>query len=368
VVKYYRNGTLLYTSTVAPPYPLQVDTSLNTVYAGVYNVVISGTSLATSPVKYVLQDVQGSTRAVMSGTSVIARHDFFPFGEEIGAWVGMRTSGQGFGAIDKIRQRYAMTERDDSTGLDHTWWRKYENRSGRWTSPDPYGGSMSITNPQSFNRYSYVQNDPLNFVDPTGLLSVCSYGVHHVRVGDWGGHDVLVFEGCFEVGGGGFQGEPTQRGGGGQGGNRQKPQQKKGGGFVKYSKEDCEALAKEIERLAQKVEDRAQGLMNDHLDFVVKGMTEEIEAHVKSFEQAQVPLNNALNKYDKNCKGKGPPPPGLERARQLAGQPAPSRTRPLNAPSERSLLPWLVPPVLVGLTCILCPECCAVSAPVLAIP
>ncbi len=24
-------------------------------------------------------------------------------------------------------------------------------------------------NPQSFNRYSYVQNDPVNFADPTGL-------------------------------------------------------------------------------------------------------------------------------------------------------------------------------------------------------
>src|SRR6266566_4325076 len=41
VVKYYRNGSLVYTSTVAPPYPLQVDTSLNTVNAGVYNVVIT---------------------------------------------------------------------------------------------------------------------------------------------------------------------------------------------------------------------------------------------------------------------------------------------------------------------------------------
>ncbi len=116
-----RNATLLYTSTVAPAYPLQVDTSLNTVNAGVYNVVISGTRVTASPVNYVLQDVQGSTRAVMSGTSVIARHDFLPFDEEIGAGVGMRTSGQGFGATDKIRQRYSMIERDDATGLDHTW-------------------------------------------------------------------------------------------------------------------------------------------------------------------------------------------------------------------------------------------------------
>jgi len=31
---------------------------------------------------------------------------------------------------------------------------------------------MSIANPQSFNRYNYVQNDPVNFIDPTGLFCV----------------------------------------------------------------------------------------------------------------------------------------------------------------------------------------------------
>jgi RHS repeat-associated protein len=142
----------------------------------------------------VLQDVQGSTRAVMSGTTVVPRHDFLPFGEEIGAGTGLRTTGQGFGVTEKIRQRYAMTERDDATGLDHTWWRKYESFSGRWTSPDPYRGSMSIADPQSFNRFSYVQNDPVNFVDPTGLYWAIDWGscrtnwvwVAHVEGGgDW---------------------------------------------------------------------------------------------------------------------------------------------------------------------------------------
>jgi hypothetical protein len=42
---------------------------------------------------------------------------------------------------------------------------------GRWTSPDQLEGK--IGNPQSFNRYSYVQNDPVNFVDPSGLF--CMY-------------------------------------------------------------------------------------------------------------------------------------------------------------------------------------------------
>ena len=167
VVKYFRNGTLVYTSTVAPTYPLQVDTSLNTVNAGVYNVVITS-------------DLQNVTWTNVASTIQVTNNDIRKVSGTntwYDAGVGMRTWGQGFGAEDKIRQRYAMTERDDSTGLDHTWWRKYENRSGRWTSPDPYNGSMTIANPQSFNRYAYVQNDPVNFVDPSGLLPVlvCGY-------------------------------------------------------------------------------------------------------------------------------------------------------------------------------------------------
>jgi len=85
----------------------------------------------------------------------------------------MRTSAQGYSAADNVRQRYADTRLDDATGLDHTLWRKLETRSGRWTTPDPYGLSMEGTDPQSFNRYGYVRNDPVNIVDPSGLRMVC---------------------------------------------------------------------------------------------------------------------------------------------------------------------------------------------------
>lgn len=36
-------------------------------------------------------------------------------------------------------------------------------------SPVIYLGSMRVSDPQSFNRYAYVENDPANFTDPTGL-------------------------------------------------------------------------------------------------------------------------------------------------------------------------------------------------------
>jgi hypothetical protein len=41
---------------------------------------------------------------------------------------------------------------------------------GRFTSPDPLGGSLA--DPQSLNRYVYVRNNPLGFTDPTGMY-VC---------------------------------------------------------------------------------------------------------------------------------------------------------------------------------------------------
>ncbi|MGH8553092.1 MAG: RHS repeat-associated core domain-containing protein, partial [Methylococcales bacterium] len=100
----------------------------------------------------------------------VARTDHQAFGEEVGLGVGLRTIEQGYSVEKPTRQGYGLTENDDATGLNHTWFRKNENQAGRWTSPDPYKGSMSVGNPQSFNRYSYVQNEPTNFVDPSGLL------------------------------------------------------------------------------------------------------------------------------------------------------------------------------------------------------
>lgn len=122
-------------------------------------------------VKYVFQDWQGSTRATVGNTGYVsARMDYTAFGESINAGVGQRTPAQSFNAFVGIPQKYALTERDAATGLDHTWFRKNESRAGRWTSPDPYNGSASLRNPQSFNRFSYVENQPTNFVDPSGLV------------------------------------------------------------------------------------------------------------------------------------------------------------------------------------------------------
>jgi hypothetical protein len=43
---------------------------------------------------------------------------------------------------------------------------------GRFQSPDPLLNSGRPWNPQTWNRYAYVLNNPLRFVDPTGLYNL----------------------------------------------------------------------------------------------------------------------------------------------------------------------------------------------------
>ena len=51
----------------------------------------------------------------------------------------------------------------------HAQFREYSDMEGSWMQPDPYQGSYDFSNPQSLNRYAYVNGMPLSFVDPRGL-------------------------------------------------------------------------------------------------------------------------------------------------------------------------------------------------------
>jgi hypothetical protein len=54
------------------------------------------------------------------------------------------------------------------------WARRYTTNSGRWLTPDPYSGSISAGDPQSWNRYAYTGNDPVKTIDPLGLAGTCN--------------------------------------------------------------------------------------------------------------------------------------------------------------------------------------------------
>jgi RHS repeat-associated protein len=75
------------------------------------------------------------------------------------------------GEYYKNNRKYTGYERDWATNLDNAKARTFNHNRGRFLQPDPLGvGAADATNPQSLNRYSYVGNDPANFVDPRGLL------------------------------------------------------------------------------------------------------------------------------------------------------------------------------------------------------
>ncbi|HLL75101.1 MAG TPA: BPSL0067 family protein [Pyrinomonadaceae bacterium] len=146
-----------------------------------------GGSVTNGGTKYVAADHQGSTRVVMAGQTVVARHDYLPFGEDsLVAGVGMRAADQQYGQPGGVRHKYAGMEGDYSTGMSHTLWREYDSLSARWTATDPYAGSMELASPQSFNRYNYVNNDPVNLTDPLGLMPA-SQGWGGASASFWGG-------------------------------------------------------------------------------------------------------------------------------------------------------------------------------------
>ena len=56
-------------------------------------------------------------------------------------------------------------------GLYDFLYREHSPVQGRWLSPDPAGlAAVNPADPQSWNRYAYVGNRPLNSVDPLGLI------------------------------------------------------------------------------------------------------------------------------------------------------------------------------------------------------
>jgi RHS repeat-associated protein len=123
------------------------------------NATGSGTS-------YITADALGSPRVITAqDQSVKARHDYLPFGEEIPAGYGSRTASQGYVA-DGLRQKFTGKERDSESGLDYFGARYYASALGRFTGVDSFFGVMR--NPQTLNRYAYVLNNPLRYIDPTG--------------------------------------------------------------------------------------------------------------------------------------------------------------------------------------------------------
>jgi RHS repeat-associated protein len=71
-----------------------------------------------------------------------------------------------------IRSRCTGRERDAESGLDYFGARHYGNSLGRFMQPDEAFNDQETGDPQSWNLYSYVRNNPLRYTDPTGNACV----------------------------------------------------------------------------------------------------------------------------------------------------------------------------------------------------
>jgi RHS repeat-associated protein len=130
------------------------------------------TSSSSASIEWLISDQLGTPRMVIDQTgslSGVRRQDYLPFGEEIGEGVGGRTTNQGYGQPDGVRNRFTGKERDAETGLDYFMARYLSSSQGRFTSSDPIILSAArLNDPQQLNLYAYTRNNPLKFIDPFG--------------------------------------------------------------------------------------------------------------------------------------------------------------------------------------------------------
>jgi RHS repeat-associated protein len=133
--------------------------------AVVLGLLVPAAALAqttTQVIEYYTTDALGSVRAVtkkVNGTwQVVSRHDYMPFGEEVSP-----------PPPPSDKRLFTGKERDSETGQDCFEARYLRAGIGRFTTVDPVvAQDQALADPQRWNRYTYVANNPLKYTDPDG--------------------------------------------------------------------------------------------------------------------------------------------------------------------------------------------------------
>ncbi len=122
---------------------------------------------ASGLIQYNHPDWLGSARLFSTPSQTPnAAMAYAPFGEGYAGgqqWIQFTSTGFAWTVADTENQ---------SGSLEDFMFRRYSPTQGRWISPDPAGmAAANPANPQTWNRYAYVMNNPLNYTDPSGLQS-----------------------------------------------------------------------------------------------------------------------------------------------------------------------------------------------------
>ncbi len=93
-----------------------------------------------------------------------------PFGTSIDSETSGVSGSGSSGTGAPSNQRFTSYDRSEDTGLDYAVNRTYNSGQSRFTTVDPIGmASASRGDPQSLNLFAYTRNNPVDFVDPSGL-------------------------------------------------------------------------------------------------------------------------------------------------------------------------------------------------------
>jgi RHS repeat-associated protein len=78
--------------------------------------------------------------------------------------------GENYAETGTTDLNFTGQNQDLATNLYDFPYREYHSIQGRWVSPDRAGiSAVDPTTPQSWNRYAYALNNPLRYIDPSGL-------------------------------------------------------------------------------------------------------------------------------------------------------------------------------------------------------
>jgi RHS repeat-associated protein len=149
-------------------------------------MVISRTSVGAINVRSLLVDHQGSISSIVANStgSLSVSESFTAYGNrrESSTWTGSPTTAELNTMNGITREGYTFQTVLGSMGLNHMNGRIEDSITGRFLSADPQGEQPGNT--QSWNRYSYVINNPLTLTDPSGF---CTFLDRCVPYG--GGHN-----------------------------------------------------------------------------------------------------------------------------------------------------------------------------------
>jgi RHS repeat-associated protein len=121
-------------------------------------------SVTPSETQHFHTDHLGTPRLITgAGGAQRGRHDYEPFGAET---TSSLQNNQLLKFTAHERDLNGPAGSEDRSYLDYMHARYYNPNLGRFSSIDPAG--YDLHRPQTFNRYSYVANNPMNFLDPTG--------------------------------------------------------------------------------------------------------------------------------------------------------------------------------------------------------